>query len=119
MLSPRSWQPDEVGTHYGDFIGSGNLYYPQGAIKLSNKLSMKGPGFISLAKEFTIEDNEEIIADQYAGLISLLGDTVSDQTIFTELQGLHNKFVESKVLDKVFKDHMDWYKGYKSYLTTL
>lgn len=109
--------PDEIGTHYGDFIGNGNLNYPQGVSKLSNKLSMKGPGFISLAKEFIIEKDEEIVGDQYAGLISLLGYTVSDKTIFNELQELHSKFYKKKVLDQVFKDHIDWYKEYKSYLT--
>ncbi|HKL79246.1 MAG TPA: glycosyl transferase [Mobilitalea sp.] len=109
--------PEEIGTHYSDFIGNGNLYYPQGVMKLSNKLSVKGPAFISLGKEFVIDNGEDVIADQYAGLISLLGDEVSEESIFTEVQELHNKFINSDVLDKCFAEHMNWYAQYKSYLS--
>lgn len=107
---------DEIGTHYADFIGNGNLYYPQGLMKLSNKLSIKGPGFISLGKEFSLDKDEEAIADQYAGLISLLGDVVADETIFTQLRALHDKFSSKDMLDKCFEDNREWYDQYKSYL---
>ena len=109
--------PEEIGTSYSKFIGNGNLYYPQGVTKLSNTLSMKGPAFISLGKEFTLDNNEEIIADQYAGLISVLGAEVSDETINAQVKALHNRFNSSDMLDKSFVEHMEWYSQYKSYLS--
>ena len=109
--------PEEIGTNYADFIGNGNLYYPQGLMKLSNKLGIKGPAFISLGKDFTLDPQEEVIADQYAGLISLLGDDVADDIIFAQLEELHNKFSHKDMLDKCFEEHMDWYSQYKSYLS--
>ncbi len=108
--------PEEIGTHYSDFIGNGNLYYPQGLMNLSNKLNLKGPAFISLGKGFALGNDEEVIADQYAGLISLLGDVVPDETIFAQLQALHNRFISKDMLDTSFEEHMDWYTQYKSYL---
>lgn len=108
--------PEEIGTSYSEFIGNGSLYNPQGVMKLTNKLSQKGPAFISLGKEFVLDKGEEAIADQYAGLISLLGDDVSEEFIFTELQALHNKFNSREVLDRCFEEHMNWYADYKSYL---
>jgi cellobiose phosphorylase len=108
--------PEEIGTHYGDFIGNGNLAYPQGAMKLSNKLNRKGPAFIALGKEFILEAAEEIIADQYAGLISLLGNEVSDETIYTQIKELHHRFYNDEALDRVFQEHLTWYDQYKSYL---
>lgn len=108
--------PDEIGTNYSEFIGNGSLYNPQGVMKLTNRLGIKGPAFISLGKEFTLDKGEEAIADQYAGLISLLGEEVSEDLIFSEVQALHNKFGNSEILDRCFEEHMNWYANYKSYL---
>jgi len=109
--------PEEIGTHFGDFIGNGNLYYPQGLVKLSNKLSTKGPAFVAMGKYFSLDKDEEVIADQYTGLISALDKVVSDESIFTEIQSLHNKFLTKEALDTVFEEHLSWYCRYKSYLT--
>lgn len=108
--------PEEIGTHYGEFIGNGNLHYPQGLKKLSNKLNTKGPGFIALGKEFEINSGEEVIADQYTGLISQFGDKVSYDIIYNQIQALHNKFSDKDVLETAFQEQMDWYRRYKSYL---
>lgn len=111
--------PEEIGTHYGDFIGNGNLYYPQGLKKLSNKLSTKGPAFVALGKYFSLDIEEEVIADQYVGLISRLDNEVSDQVIISEIQSLHDKFQAKATLDMVFKEHLAWYSKYKSYLKVI
>lgn len=108
--------PEEVGTSYSDFIGNGNLYYPQGLMKLSNRLNTKGPAFVALGKCFCLDADEEFTADQYAGLISVLGEEVPDETVFSEIQSLHNKFQTKEVLDKVFEEHLAWYLRFRSYL---
>lgn len=111
--------PEEIGTNYGDFIGNGNIYYPQGLMKLTSKLSTRGPAFIALGKNFSLDADEEILADQYAGLISSFDQEkpVPDEVVLEEIQALHNKFQDKEVLDKVFEEHQVWYSNYKCYLT--
>jgi len=113
----QKYLTEEIGTHYGDFIGNGNLNYPQGLTKLSNKLSTKGPAFVALGKAFSLDVGEEVTADQYVGLISSLDKEVPDEKVFSEIHSLHSKFQTKEALDKAFEDQLSWYLKYKSYLT--
>lgn len=109
--------PTEIGTHYGEFIGSGNLYKPQGLNKLSNHLSTKGPGFIALAKQLIIGGMEEVVADHYTGLITTLEEgSVPEELVEREIKALHNKFVDIKAVDEALRVQLEWYDSYRSYL---
>ncbi len=109
--------PSELGTHYGEFIGSGSLYRPQGLKKLSNRLNTKGPGFLALGKQLLLGPREEVTADHYMGLISELKDTVvSKETVQEEINNLHAKFSLQEALDKALEKQLKWYDNYRSYL---
>jgi cellobiose phosphorylase len=109
--------PGEIGTHYGDFIGSGSLNRPQGLSRLTNRLSTKGPGFLALGKQFYLAAGEEVTADQYTGLITELQDTaVSKETLQREIENLHSRFTEREALEEALSAQMNWYDDYRSYL---
>lgn len=109
--------PMEIGTHYGEFIGSGSLNRPQGLGRLSNRLNTKGPGFLALGKQFNIRGMEEVTADQYSGLVTELKDTVvSKETLQKEIAGLHAKFSKKEGIEAALGAQLEWYDNYRSYL---
>ncbi len=107
----------ELGTHYGEFIGSGSLNRPQGLSKLSNRLNTKGPGFLALGKQLCIGSKEEAVADHYTGLISSLTNAlVPTETVEQEITALHNKFAEKERIEEALEVQLGWYNNYSSYL---
>lgn len=107
----------EFCTHYGDFIGNGSLFRPQGLSRLANVLRTKGPGFIALGTTLTIPGHKEVVADQYAGLITTLSEeVVPKEVVHKEIKELHNRFARKEGAEKAFQDQLTWYKEYKSYL---
>jgi cellobiose phosphorylase len=109
--------PTEIGTHYGEFVGSGSLNHPQGLGRLSNRLNTKGPGFLALGKQLCIDPGEEATADHYTGLITQLKDTVvPKETVQKEIANLHTSFSYKEEIDKALERQRKWYDNYRSYL---
>lgn len=107
----------ELCTNYGDFIGNGSLYHPEGLSRLSNKLRTKGPGFVALGAELSIDGNGEAVADQFTGLISTLSEeVVKKEMIYNEIQKFHDKFVRKEAVEDAFQRQHAWYNNYKAYL---
>lgn len=109
--------PTEIGTHYGEFIGSGSLNRPQGLGKLSNRLNTKGPGFFALGKKLHIGADEEAVVDHYSGLITdLQGTKVSKETVWKEITNLHNRFSDKEGVEEALDAQVEWYDNYRFYL---
>ncbi|MBE6025025.1 MAG: glycosyl transferase [Cellulosilyticum sp.] len=109
--------PTEICTHYGEFIGSGNLNRPQGVLKLSNRLNTKGPGFFALGCSIELEAQETSYVDHFVGLISELGETrVPDELIHTQLANLHDKFSNKEVVLQSLEEQLESYRKYSTYL---
>lgn len=109
--------PTEICTHYGEFIGSGNLNKPQGVLKLSNRLNTKGPGFFALGCNLQLDANETSYVDHFVGLISELKDTrVPEEVVYTQLNHLHTKFTNQDVTMQALKEQLESYQKYSSYL---
>lgn len=109
--------PTEICTHYGEFIGSGNLNKPQGVLKLSNRLNTKGPGFFALGCTLQLEAHETSYVDHFVGLISELKDTrVPEEVVYTQLSQLHAKFTNQDVAMKCLQEQLESYQRYSSYL---
>lgn len=108
---------DELCTHYGEFIGSGSLYRPQGLAKLTNKLNTKGPGFFALGCSLEIEPEGTLYIDHFTGLISKLEKKrVPEEFIKEQLENLHNKFNEQTQVDRSLQQQQRSYEKYSSYL---
>lgn len=109
--------PDEIGTNYSEFIGSGSLSYPQGLRKLSNRLNTKGPGFFALGKQLKIKAGEEVVFDHYCGMVSQLKEKpVSIEVVKQEITNLHERFQNKEAAVDALKEQLNWYDNYRSYL---
>ena len=109
--------PTEIGTHYGEFVGSGNLYRPQGIHKLTNRLNTKGPGFFALGCPLTLEVGETIDVDHFVGLISELKETrVPDKVVQEQLLNLHKHFNTKEAVLESLNDQLNNYEKYSAYL---
>ena len=107
----------EVCTHYEEFVGSGNLNKPQGAAKLTNRLSTKGPGFFALGCNVKIKANAKIDVDHFVGLVSEFGMKIpSDEEVKKQLDNLHAKFNHSCEIERSLEEQLEAYKKYSTYL---
>lgn len=109
--------PTEFCTNYNEFIGNGSLEKPQGVLKLSNKLSRKGPGFFAIGMKIDLEKDETCILDNFTGLVSNKVNSKFDEYTFrNEIQNLlHLYGKEGKVLE-VLENQKKFYNAYKTYL---
>ena len=109
--------PTEICTQYGEFVGSGSLYKPQGLLKLSNRLNTKGPGFFALSGILDLGAGEVGYVDHFVGLISDLGETrVKDEVVHTQLMNLQKKFTNKEDVLQGLNEQLESYKKYSTYL---
>lgn len=109
--------PTEICTHYGEFVGSGSLYKPQGILKLSNRLNTKGPGFFALGCLIHLEAEEVTYVDHFVGLISeLKEERVSNEVIHAQLTSLHHHYEKPESVIKSLNEQLESYKKYSTYL---
>ncbi len=107
----------ELCTKYSEFVGSGNLYKPQGLKKLSNNLNTKGPGFFALGCNLEIDANDTVYGDHFVGLVSKFDNKeVPSNVIDEELVNLQNKFATKEVVDNALREQQEAYKKYSTYL---
>lgn len=106
----------EFCVNYNEFVGNGTLQDPEGAIRLSNNLYRKGPGFFAVAADIELEPGERCFADQFTGLVSDRTNPLSgEETLKQELGRLLEKFSQP---DSVYqelegnKKFMDSYSGF-------
>ncbi len=109
--------PTELCTHYGEFIGNGSLYRPQGVRKLTNRLNTKGPGFFALGCPLTLEAGETTYVDHFVGLISELKDVrVPQQVVQEQLTNLHKYFKSKEDVPQSLNQQLESYGKYRTYL---
>ena len=107
----------ELCTHYGEFVGSGNLYKPQGLLKLPNRLNTKGPGFFALACDLDVEAGNTVYVDHFVGLVSTLEPkVVPEELVKKQISNLHNKFDTETVVNESLAEQLESYKKYSTYL---
>lgn len=107
----------ELCTQYGEFVGSGNLYKPQGLLKLSNRLNTKGPGFFALVCQLEVEAGDTVYADHFVGLISTLEPmVVPEKLVKEEIRNLHDRFKSETVVNESLAEQLESYKKYSAYL---
>lgn len=109
--------PTELCTHYGEFIGSGSLYKPQGVLKLTNRLNTKGPGFFAMGMPLTVEAGEAVEVEHFVGLISELKDTrVPEKVVQDQLANLQAHFDSAEKVTRSLEEQLESYRKYSTYL---
>jgi cellobiose phosphorylase len=107
----------ELCTQYGEFIGSGTLLRPEGAAKLSNRLSTKGPGFFAMSASVEVKAVQSVTVDHFVGLISTFnGEEPTDLLVKQQIDGLHKRFSEEWQVEQSLLDQLEGYKKYRAYL---
>lgn len=108
--------PAEFCTSYKEFVGNGSLEKPQGVIKLTNKLSRKGPGFFAVGAKLNLDKEEVCVLDNFTGLVSRkLNPAFGDSIFKEEIKNLLDKYSqEGKVLEALNKQKA-FYDSYKRY----
>ena len=106
----------EFCVNYNEFVGNGTLQDPEGALKLSNNLYRKGPGFFAVAAEIELEPGERCFTDQITGLVSdRVNPMFGKDTLKQELYRLLEKFSQPDYVNQELegiKKFMDSYSGF-------
>ncbi|MDA3852577.1 MAG: hypothetical protein PF447_15110 [Spirochaetaceae bacterium] len=109
--------PSEFSTSYQEFFGNGSLEKPQGALNLSNRLNLRGPGFFALASKIEIESGSTIYAENYTGLVSSKSNPdFSQESLIKEVQALHKHFNSVTAVKDAFDEVKTFYEDYASFL---
>ena len=110
--------PTEFCFNYFDFIGSGDLNYPQNINKLNNKMQRKGPGFFALGINFSIEDNEEVLIDNLTGMSSkvLNQEYDDDLTYRNEILALISRFTKKETSDEILNNILAFQENYNNFI---
>lgn len=107
----------ELCTQYQEFVGSGDLNRPEGVMKLTNKLCMKGPGFFALSCPIHIEKGKTVDVDHFVGLVSEFGRTLpGDDQVEKEIKALHNHFNHKDAVEVSLQEQLERHENYSSYL---
>ncbi|SEU27668.1 glycosyl transferase [Paenibacillus sp. NFR01] len=85
--------PWEYCVNYNEFVGTGTLHRPAGALRLSSELYRKGPGFFAVAAPLTLPAGGTAAVDQLTGLVSdKSGAGFSEASLAEEVGALINRF---------------------------
>jgi len=109
--------PGEFCTSYQEFKGEGSLENPEGALNLTNKLNLKGPGFFALAEELDLEPEEPVYVENFTGLVSSkTNKDFSEESLAKEVSALHKYFSSPDSIQTAFRDAKAFYEKYASFL---
>ncbi len=106
----------EFCVNYNEFVGNGTLQDPEGALKLSNNLYRKGPGFFAVAADIELEPGERCFTDQLTGLVSdRINPLFGKDTLKQEICSLIEKYSRPDSVNRELegiKLFMDNYSGF-------
>ncbi|MDQ0192003.1 GH36-type glycosyl hydrolase domain-containing protein [Paenibacillus wynnii] len=109
--------PREFCLNYNEFVGNGTLQRPQGALKLSNSLYRKGPGFFAVAAQMEINAGETVMADQFTGLVSDKANPHwGDHSLAEEVERLTAQFSDPSEVDRALTQNQEFVRKYSNYL---
>ncbi|MCL6605161.1 MAG: hypothetical protein K6T94_20045 [Paenibacillus sp.] len=109
--------PREFCLNYNEFVGNGTLQRPQGALKLSNSLYRKGPGFFAIAAQMEINAGETVMADHFTGLVSDKANPHwGDHSLAEEVERLTARFSDPSEVDKALEQNIEFVHKYSNYL---
>ncbi|WP_151736764.1 GH36-type glycosyl hydrolase domain-containing protein [Paenibacillus tengchongensis] len=85
--------PYEYCVNYNEFVGTGTLHRPAGALRLSSVLHRKGPGFFAVAAPVALPAGGTAAVDQLTGLVSdKSGAAWSEASLAGEVGALVRRF---------------------------
>ncbi|CQR57664.1 cellobiose phosphorylase [Paenibacillus riograndensis SBR5] len=109
--------PREYCVSYNEFVGTGSLHRPAGALKLSSILHRKGPGFFAVAGELHIPAGSSAAVDQLTGLVSdKSGAPWNDTVLADEVGALVARFSDRKAAESALAESSGFVRDYGKFL---
>jgi cellobiose phosphorylase len=110
--------PSEFCTDYNEFVGSGSLYNPEGVYFMNSSIKRTGPGFFAVALYLNLEPDEEVIIDNFTGLVSLkLGKRKKNKMDYIkEISNLIEFYKEKNSIKNALNENIEFYEKYKSFV---
>lgn len=109
--------PREYCVSYNEFVGTGSLHRPSGALKLSSILHRKGPGFFAVAGEVQIPAGSAATVDQLTGLVSdKSGVTWNDTVLADEVGALVARFSDRSAAASALAESSGFVREYGKFL---
>lgn len=109
--------PREYCVSYNEFVGTGSLHRPSGALRLSNILHRKGPGFFAVAGEVHIPAGSAATVDQLTGLVSdKSGAPWNDTVLADEVGALVARFSNRSAADLALAESSSFVRDYGKFL---
>ncbi|OKP97585.1 GH36-type glycosyl hydrolase domain-containing protein [Paenibacillus sp. P46E] len=109
--------PREYCVSYNEFVGTGSLHRPAGALKLSSILHRKGPGFFAVAGEVHIPAGSVVTIDQLTGLVSdKSGAPWSETVLADEVGPLLARFADRSAAESALEESSGFVREYGKFL---
>ncbi|CAM4188727.1 GH36-type glycosyl hydrolase domain-containing protein [Paenibacillus typhae] len=109
--------PREYCLSYNEFVGTGSLHRPAGALRLSSILQRKGPGFFAVAGEVSIPAGGTSAVDQLTGLVSdKSGAPWNDTVLADEVGALINRFSARSAAEMALAESAGFVREYGKFL---
>ncbi|MEK5463855.1 hypothetical protein MKY64_02515 [Paenibacillus sp. FSL R7-0210] len=109
--------PREYCVSYNEFVGTGSLHRPSGALKLSSILHRKGPGFFAVAGEIQVAAGATAAVDQLTGLVSdKSGASWSDTVLEEEVGALIARFTSRSSAEEALAQSLKFVRNYSRFL---
>lgn len=109
--------PREYCVSYNEFVGTGSLHRPAGALKLSSTLHRKGPGFFAVAGEIHLPAGSAAAVDQLTGLVSdKSGAPWNDTVLADEVGALIARFSERGAAESALAESSGFVQDYGNFL---
>lgn len=109
--------PREYCVSYNEFVGTGSLHRPSGALKLSSILHRKGPGFFAVAGDIHVAAGASAAVDQLTGLVSdKSGAAWDDNILGTEVGALIARFSNRKSGEAALAESRKFVLDYSKFL---
>ncbi|WP_375103739.1 GH36-type glycosyl hydrolase domain-containing protein [Paenibacillus sp. RS8] len=109
--------PREYCVSYNEFVGTGSLFRPSGALKLSSILHRKGPGFFAVAGDLHVPAGASVAVDQLTGLVSdKSGASWSDTVLEDEVGALIARFSSRRAAEEALAESHGFVQDYAKFL---
>ncbi|WP_216857145.1 GH36-type glycosyl hydrolase domain-containing protein [Paenibacillus tritici] len=109
--------PREYCVSYNEFVGTGSLHRPNGALKLSSILHRKGPGFFAVAGELHVRAGASAAVDQLTGLVSDKSGAAWNETVLEEEVGaLIARFASRRSAEAALAESLGFVRDYAKFL---
>lgn len=109
--------PYEYCVNYNEFVGTGSLHRPAGALRLSSTLHRKGPGFFAVAAPVTLPAGGTADVDQLTGLVSdKSGADFSETSLADEVGALIRRFTSPEAAGAALEEARRFVREYGQFL---